>query len=111
MNIITGYGICEIINKKPIIFKLSCYYAIFNYYHISPLVVRIGFDHYSVLVLVLVYTQEGSLWSIVLRCDDHTGIFTCDVCARDPYFYVPAKTQSYVIKLSCSRKVLAASGD
>ena len=42
--------------------------------------------------LVLVYTQEGSLWSIVLRCDDHTGIFTCDGCARDPYFYVPAAT-------------------
>ena len=62
-------------------------------------------------VLVLVYTQDGSLWSIVLRCDDHTGIFTCDGCARDPYFYVPAETQSYVIKLSCSRKVLAASGD
>ena len=62
-------------------------------------------------VLVLVYTQEGSLWSIVLRCDDHTGIFTCDGCARDPYFYVPAETQSYVIKLSCSWKVLAASGD
>ena len=60
--------------------------------------------------LVLVYTQEGSLWSIVLKCD-HTGIFTCDGCARDPYFYVPAETQSYVIKLSCSRKVLAASGD
>ena len=50
-------------------------------------------------------------WSIVLRCDDHTGIFTCNGCARDPYFYVPAETQSYVIKLSCSRKVLAASGD
>ena len=66
---------------------------------------------WSPLVLVLVYTQEGSLWSIVLRCDDHTGIFTCDGCARDPYFYVPAETQSYVIKLSCSRKVLAASGD
>ena len=64
-----------------------------------------------VLVLVLVYTQEGSLWNIVLRCDHHTGIFTCDGCARDPYFYVPAETQSYVIKLSCSRKVLAASGD
>ena len=46
-----------------------------------------------ILVLVLVYTQEGSLWSIVLRCD-HTGIFTCDGCARDPYFYVPAETQS-----------------
>ena len=53
----------------------------------------------------------GLTWSIVLRCDDHTGIFTCDGCARDPYFYVPAETQSYVIKLSCSRKVLAASGD
>ena len=53
----------------------------------------------------------GFTWSIVLRCDDHTGIFTCDGCARDPYFYVPAETQSYVIKLSCSRKVLAASGD
>ena len=50
-------------------------------------------------------------WSIVLRCDDHTGIFTCDGCARDPYFYVPTETQSYVTKLSCSRKVLAASGD
>ena len=56
------------------------------------------------MALVLVYTQEGSLWSIVLRCDDHTGIFTCDGCARDPYFYVPAETQSYVIKLSCSRR-------
>ena len=53
----------------------------------------------------------GLTWSIVLRCDDHTGIFTCDGCARDPYFYAPAETQSYVIKLSCSRKVLAASGD
>ena len=53
----------------------------------------------------------GLTWSIVLRCDDHTGIFTCDGCARDPYFYVPAETQSYMIKLSCSRKVLAASGD
>ena len=63
------------------------------------------------LLLVLVYTQEGSLWSILLRCDDHTGIFTYDGCAWDPYFYVPAETQSYVIKLSCSRKVLAASGD
>ena len=52
----------------------------------------------------------GLTWSIVLRCDDHTGIFTCDGCARDPYFYVPAETQSYVIKLSCSRKALAASG-
>ena len=47
-----------------------------------------------------------SLWSIVLRCDDHTSIFTCDGCAWDPYFYVPAETQSYVIKLSCSRKDL-----
>ena len=65
----------------------------------------------SYTVLVLVYTQEGSLWSIVLRCDDHTVIFTCDGCARNPYFYMPAETQSYVIKLSCSRKVLAASGD
>ena len=46
----------------------------------------------------------GLTWSIVLRCDDHTGIFTCDGCARDPYFYVPAETQSYVIKLSCSIK-------
>ena len=50
-------------------------------------------------------------WSIVLRYDDHTGIFTCDGCARDLYFYVPAETQSYVIKISCSRKVLATSGD
>ena len=49
--------------------------------------------------------------STEVRCDDHTGIFTCDGCARDPYFYVPAETQSYVIKLSCSRKVLAASRD
>ena len=55
--------------------------------------------------------SRGLTWSIVLRCDDHTGIFTCDGCARDPYFYVPAETQSYVIKLSCSRKVLAASRD
>ena len=53
----------------------------------------------------------GLTRSIVLRCDDLTGIFTCDGCARDPYFYVPAEIQSYVIKLSCSRKVLASSGD
>ena len=53
----------------------------------------------------------GLTWGIVLRCDDHTGIFTCDGCARDPYFYVPAETQSYVINLFCSKKVLAASGD
>ena len=51
------------------------------------------------------YSRELT-WSIVLWCDDHTDVFTCDVCARDPYFYVPAETQSYVIKLSCSRKVL-----
>ena len=44
----------------------------------------------------------GLTWSIVLRCDDHTGIFTCDGCARDPYFYVPAETQSYVIKQTIS---------
>ena len=42
----------------------------------------------------------GLTWSIVLRCDVHTGIFTCDGCARDQYFYVPAETQSYVIKLA-----------
>ena len=38
--------------------------------------------------------SEGLTWSIVvvLRCDDHTGIFTCDECARDPYFYLPAET-------------------
>ena len=35
----------------------------------------------------------GLTWSIVLTCGDHTGIFTCDGCARDPYFYVPAETQ------------------
>ena len=34
----------------------------------------------------------GLTWSIVLRCDDHTGIFTCDGCARDPYFYVLSVT-------------------
>ena len=68
---------------------------------ISSRCVRSGSGSYS----------GGLTWSIVLRCDDHTGIFTCDGCARDPYFYVPAETQSYVIKLSCSRKVLAASGD
>ena len=45
-----------------------------------------------------------------LRSIIAAGIFTCDGCARDPYFYVPAETQSYVIKLSCSRKVIAASG-
>ena len=57
------------------------------------------------------HIMELLTWSIVLRCDDHTGIFTCNGCAQDPYFYVPAKTQSYVIKLSCSRIALAASGD
>ena len=31
--------------------------------------------------------------------------------ARDPYFYVPLRDTDYVIKLSCSRKVLAAGGD
>ena len=46
-----------------------------------------------------------------LRSIIAADIFTCDGCAREPYFYVPAETQSYVIKLSCSRKVLAASGD
>ena len=66
------------------------------------LMVILCLEKIVLLVLVLVYTQEGSLWSIVLRCDDHTGIFTCDGWARDPYFYVPAETQSYVIKLSCS---------
>ena len=37
--------------------------------------------------------RRAHLRSIVLRCDDHTCIFTCDGCARDPYFYVPAETQ------------------
>ena len=46
----------------------------------------------------------GLTWSIVLRCDDHTGIFTWDGCARDPHFYVPAETQSYVIKLFAQGK-------
>ena len=41
----------------------------------------------------------GLTWSTVLRCDDHTGIFTCDGCARDPYFYVPAETQRVVMEL------------
>ena len=67
-----------------------------------------------ILFKKFIYLQSYT-WSIVLiivlRCDDHTGIFTCDGCARDTYFYVPAESQSYVIKLSCSRKVLAASGD
>ena len=64
----------------------------------------------TVLVLVLVYTQEGSLWNIVLRCDDHTGIFTCDGCARDPYFYVTAETQSYVINFLAQEKSLPLAG-
>ena len=42
----------------------------------------------------------GLTWSIVLRCDqltiDHTGIFTCDGCARDPYFCVPAETLTQI---------------
>ena len=50
------------------------------------------------------------IWSIVLRCDeillfDHTGgIFTCDGCARDPYFCVPAETQSLPINIFSSEK-------
>ena len=48
----------------------------------------------------------GLTWSVVLRCHDHTGIFTCDGCTRDPYFYVHAETQSYVIKLSCPSQPL-----
>ena len=45
----------------------------------------------------LYWYSGGLTWSIgVLRCDDHTGIFMCDGCARDSYFYVPAETQSYV---------------
>ena len=55
---------------------------------------------------MLVYLALKELRSIIAA-----DIFTCDGCAREPYFYVPAETQSYVIKLSCSRKVLAASGD
>ena len=34
-------------------------------------------------------------WSIVLRCDDHTGIFTSMVAPQDTYFYVK-KTRSYL---------------
>ena len=31
---------------------------------------------------------------------DHTGpVLTCDGCARDPYFYVPAETQSLHINI------------
>ena len=48
--------------------------------------------------------------SIVLRCDeilhfDHTGgIFTCDGCARDPYFCVPDETQSMPINIFGSER-------
>ena len=52
----------------------------------------------------------GLIWSIGLRCDDHTGIFTCDDCARDPYFYVPAETQSYVINFLAQGKSLPPAG-
>ena len=33
----------------------------------------------------------GLTWSIVLRCDDHTGIFTCDGCARTRTFMCPPR--------------------
>ena len=45
-----------------------------------------------------VYSMSGSglylgglTWSIVLRCDDHTGIFTCDGCTRDRTFMCPPR--------------------
>ena len=74
------------------------------------------YDAVTIRTMTQIWNRDDSISSlnvcwVVLRCDDHTGIFTCDGCARDPYFYVPAETQTYVIKLSCSRKVLAASGD
>ena len=68
-------------------------------------------DNYLSILPDVPCTPNTVTWSIVLRCDDHTCIFTCVGCARDPYFYVPVETQSYVIKLSCSRKVFAACGD
>ena len=41
--------------------------------------------------------SEGLTWSIVLlRCDDHTGIFTCDGCARDHTFMCPARHRKTV---------------
>ena len=46
----------------------------------------------------------GLTWSIVPRCDDHTGIFTCNGCARDPYFYVPAEAQTFLLKESPCRQ-------
>ena len=52
------------------------------------------------LVLILVDTQEGSIWSIVLRCDQiyllitHEIFYTCNSCPRDPYFCVLADTVS-----------------
>ena len=33
----------------------------------------------------------GLTWSIVLNCDDHRGIFTCDGCARDRTFMSPPR--------------------
>ena len=64
--------------------------------------VKIEFEVHNLLTSIAVLWfcsgsglySGGLTWSIVLRCDDHTGIFTCDGCARDPYFYVPAETQS-----------------
>ena len=62
--------------------------------------------HYILYIICICSSKPHlSLRSIIAA-----GIFTCDGCARDPYFYVSAETQSYVIKLSCSRTVLAASG-
>ena len=48
--------------------------------------------HYIYILCICSSKPHLSLRSIIAA-----GIFTCDGCARDPYFYVPAETQSYVI--------------
>ena len=56
----------------------------------------------------LVDTQEGSIWTIVLRCDEiyelitQEVFFSCDCCVWDSYFCAPAETQSLPINMFSS---------
>ena len=59
---------------------------------------------------VLVYTQEGSLWSIVLRCDDHTGILRAIVPPETRTFMCPPRHRAMWLNFLAQGKSLPPAG-
>ena len=64
------------------------------------------------IVLVLVHTKEGSIWSIALRCAQlflliTQEVFLCnDGCAQCSYICAPAETQTLPINIFSSEDTL-----